>query len=212
MSNNQNKPSVFGISFLDLQKQEKEKEQKKKQREQMRKYNSKQEVREKRNLKNQNKKMVNEFKKLGSVDPHKICKKLGKTLAYRVRNPEYFYRCSKCEVSFSEKEKHHFFKNNHCPCCHLKLRTRKTITQKRKDALEELIKEKKEKKQLSQIDIDKKNNVSLIQKTHPLKKCPSCGKLVFSKVDIEKVFGLRKMGNKTRPQSWCRMCRTTHSK
>jgi len=60
----------------------------------------------------------------------KDCKKLGHTIAHSRRNPDYFYKCTKYDVSYSDKEKIHFFKGNHCPCCHLMLRRRKTIAQK----------------------------------------------------------------------------------
>jgi len=211
MSSDNKKSSIFGMSFYELQKQEQEKKQKKKQAEYMRKYNSKPEIQERKKLKRLNEKLSKEIKNLGLVDPHEICKKFGKTLAWSRRNPEYYIKCTKCEVSYSEKEKNHFFKKSHCPCCHLKLRMRKTIPQKRKDALEELIVQKKEQK-VSQINQNEKNNELLIQEIKPLKKCPSCGKTVFTKDELETVFEFRKMGNKSRPQSWCRSCRTTNSK
>lgn len=75
--------------------------------------------------------MTTEFKKLGKIDPHKVCKKLGRSRAYSCLHPEYFYRCSKCDVSYSNKEKTQFYKGNKCPCCHLMLRQRKTVTQKK---------------------------------------------------------------------------------
>ena len=118
------------LSILDLQKQEKEKEQKKKQSEKMREYHARPDVKERIKIKNLNEKMTTTFKNLGITDPHEICKKLGHTIAWSRRNLTYFYRCSKCNVSYSDKEIEYFFKGNHCPCCHLMLRTRKTITQK----------------------------------------------------------------------------------
>ena len=148
MSSDNKKSSIFGMSFYELQKQEQEKKQKKKQAEYMRKYISKPEIQERKKLKRLNEKLSKKIKNLGLVDPHEICKKFGKTLAWSRRNPEYYIKCTKCEVSYSEKEKNHFFKKSHCPCCHLKLRMRKTIPQKRKDALEELIVQKKRTKSI----------------------------------------------------------------
>lgn len=131
MNSNESGSSVE-INILDIQKQEKEKEQKKKQREKMREYYSRSYVKERLKFQKLNKKMTKEFKNFGTVDPHKICKKLGKSIAHSRRNPNYFYKCTKCDVSYSNKEKTHFFHGNHCPCCHLMLRTRKTIAQKKK--------------------------------------------------------------------------------
>jgi len=71
------------------------------------------------------------LKNLGKVNPHAVCEKLGKPMARSRVDPSYRYKCSKCNVSYSEKQKHHFFRKNKCPCCHLALRTRKTIQQKR---------------------------------------------------------------------------------
>lgn len=133
ISSDDDKSSVFGMSFLELQKQEQEKNKRKKLAEYMKKYNSKPEVKERIKFKKLNEKMINEFKNLGVLDPHQVCKKLGHTIAWSRRNPEYFYRCSKCDVSYSDNEKKHFFKENHCPCCHLMLRTRKTIAKKRSE-------------------------------------------------------------------------------
>ncbi|WP_134720129.1 hypothetical protein [Escherichia coli] len=39
--------------------------------------------------------------------------------------------------------------------------------------------------------------------------CPLCGKIAVSDEEIEKKFGFRICGNKKRPQSWCRSCRST---
>ncbi|EFB5725930.1 hypothetical protein F7F11_22500 [Escherichia coli] len=39
--------------------------------------------------------------------------------------------------------------------------------------------------------------------------CPLCGKVAISNDEIEKKFGFRICGNKKRPQSWCRSCRST---
>ena len=38
--------------------------------------------------------------------------------------------------------------------------------------------------------------------------CPLCGKVAISNEEIEKKFGFRICGNKKRPQSWCRSCRS----
>lgn len=38
--------------------------------------------------------------------------------------------------------------------------------------------------------------------------CPLCGKIAVSDEEIEKKFGFRICGNKKRPQSWCRSCRS----
>lgn len=136
MNSNKDDTSVFGMSILDIQKQEKEKEQKKKQSKKMKEYFTRPDIKERIKIKKLNEKMTKEFKNLGITDPHEICKKLGHTIAWSRRNPDYFYRCSKCDVSYSNKEKNHFFKENHCPCCHLMLRTRKTITKKRSENIQ----------------------------------------------------------------------------
>ena len=38
-------------------------------------------------------------------------------------------------------------------------------------------------------------------------KCPKCGKIAQSRLDIEKKFGFRNMDGISRSQSWCRNCR-----
>lgn len=129
MTNNNENDIPFELSILDLQKQEKEKEQKRKRNERMKKYLVQPNVK----IQKLNEQTTNGFKNFGISDSHEICKKLGHTRAWSRRNPDYFYRCSKCDVSYSDKEKSHFFKENHCPCCHLMLRTRKTITKKRSE-------------------------------------------------------------------------------
>ena len=130
-SSENNSPS--DISILDLQKQEKEKEQKKKNAEYMRKYNSKPGVKEREYVKRQQERMIREFKNLGKINPHKICKKLGsKSMRAISSTGARSFKCRTCSVTYTEKQKKYFWKNNHCPCCHLKLSTRKTVAEKRK--------------------------------------------------------------------------------
>ena len=128
--------SASDISILDLQKQEKEKEQKKKNAEYMRKYNSKPEVKEREYVKRQQERMIREFKNLGKINPHKICKKLGsKSMRAISSTGARSFKCRTCSVTYTEKQKKYFYKNNHCPCCHLKLSTRKTVAEKRKQQM-----------------------------------------------------------------------------
>ena len=130
-SSENNSPS--DISILDLQKQEKEKEQKKKNAEYMRKYNSKPGVKEQKYVKRQQERMIREFKNMGKINPHKICKKLGsKSMRAISSTGARSFKCRTCSVTYTEKQKKYFYKNNHCPCCHLKLSTRKTVAEKRK--------------------------------------------------------------------------------
>ena len=125
--------SASDISILDLQKQEKEKEQKKKNAEYMRKYNSKPGVKEQKYVKRQQERMIREFKNMGKINPHKICKKLGsKSMRAISSTGARSFKCRTCSVTYTEKQKKYFYKNNHCPCCHLKLSTRKTVSEKRK--------------------------------------------------------------------------------
>jgi len=125
--------SASDISILDLQKQEKEKEQKKKNAEYIRKYNSKPGVKERVSVKRQQERMIREFKNMGKINPHKICKKLGsKSMRAISSTGARSFKCRTCSVTYTEKQKKYFYKNNHCPCCHLKLSTRKTIAEKRK--------------------------------------------------------------------------------
>jgi hypothetical protein len=125
--------SASDISILDLQKQEKEKEQKKKNAEYMRKYNSKPGVKEREYVKRQQERMIREFKNMGKINPHKICKKLGsKSMRAISSTGARSFKCRTCSVTYTEKQKKYFWKNNHCPCCHLKLSTRKTVAEKRK--------------------------------------------------------------------------------
>ena len=125
--------SASDISILDLQKQEKEKEQKKKNAEYMRKYNSKPRVKERESVKRQEERMIREFKNMGKINPHKICKKLGsKSMRAISSTGARSFKCRTCSVTYTEKQKKYFYKNNHCPCCHLKLSTRKTVAEKRK--------------------------------------------------------------------------------
>ena len=125
--------SASDISILDLQKQEKEKEQKKKNAEYIRKYNSKPGVKEREYVKRQQERMIREFKNMGKINPHKICKKLGsKSMRAISSTGARSFKCRTCSVTYTEKQKKYFWKNNHCPCCHLKLSTRKTVAEKRK--------------------------------------------------------------------------------
>ena len=125
--------SASDISILDLQKQEKEKEQKEKNAEYMRKYNSKPGVKEQKYVKRQQERMIREFKNMGKINPHKICKKLGsKSMRAISSTGARSFKCRTCSVTYTEKQKKYFYKNNHCPCCHLKLSTRKTVSEKRK--------------------------------------------------------------------------------
>ena len=125
--------SASDISILDLQKQEKEKEQKEKNAEYMRKYNSKPGVKEREYMKRQQERMIREFKNMGKINPHKICKKVGsKSMRAISSTGARSFKCRTCSVTYTEKQKKYFYKNNHCPCCHLKLSTRKTVAEKRK--------------------------------------------------------------------------------
>ena len=133
-SSENNSPS--DISILDLQKQEKEKKQKKKNAEYMRKYNSKPGVKEREYVKRQQERMIREFKNMGKINPHKICKKLGsKSMRAISSTGARSFKCRTCSVTYTEKQKKYFYKNNHCPCCHLKLSTRKTVAEKRKQQM-----------------------------------------------------------------------------
>ena len=128
--------SASDISILDLQKQEKEKEQKKKNAEYIRKYNSKPGVKEREYVKRQQERMIREFKNMGKINPHKICKKLGsKSMRAISSTGARSFKCRTCSVTYTEKQKRYFWKNNHCPCCHLKLSTRKTVAEKRKQQM-----------------------------------------------------------------------------
>ena len=60
----------------------------------MREYHARPDVKERLKRKKLNEKMTKEFKNLGIIDPHEICKKLGHTIAWSRRNPEYFYNIS----------------------------------------------------------------------------------------------------------------------
>ena len=104
MDSNENNTSC-DLSILDLQNQEKKEKQKKSARDYQKKRREKSGAKERENLKRQAKHLTEKLKKLGREDPHEMCKKLGHTLAYGRRNPDYFYRCTKCGVSYSDKEK-----------------------------------------------------------------------------------------------------------
>lgn len=117
--------STFGISILDIQKQEKEKERKKKNAEKMKRYFSRPEVKERIFVKKMEKKMAEEFRNLGKINPHKICKKLGSAMNIRTKDGEILYKCKVCDVSYKKEQEKYFWRNHYCPCCHRKLRTRK---------------------------------------------------------------------------------------
>jgi hypothetical protein len=125
-------PSSSEPSILDLQEQERIEKKKK----QLRNYQKQRRqipvIKERENLKKQSKRLLSALSQFGKNDPHKICKELGHSRAHGRRNPNYFYRCSTCDVSFSDKEKTYFYNGSYCPCCHTKLRIRKTVTQKKK--------------------------------------------------------------------------------
>ena len=132
-----NEDNSLANSILAAQKREeereREKERKKKAAEYQRKRNSRSDVKEKESYKRTNKKMIKEFSELGKVDPHKICKKLGSKSLKRISNDgSLTYKCRTCNVTFSEKQKNFFWKNNHCPCCHYKLSVRKTVWEKKR--------------------------------------------------------------------------------
>ena len=120
------------ITIRELYENEEEEEK----NDYQKKYQKRPEVKARIKKKKQTEHLAKELRKLGTHDPHEMCKKLGQTLAHSRRNPDYFYRCSKCGVSYSDKEKIHFYQENKCPCCHLLLRTRKTTTQKRNISIE----------------------------------------------------------------------------
>ena len=128
--------STFHIDISDLEEIEKKEKERKATNEYQRKYNKRPEVKSRKNKLKQTENLTKALKKLGTHDPHEMCKKLGQTMAHSRRNPDYFYRCSTCGVSYSDKEKIHFYKGNNCPCCHRKLRMRKTIREKRNISIE----------------------------------------------------------------------------
>jgi RNA polymerase-binding transcription factor DksA len=120
-----------GLSLSEVYESKKEENKKKSASESARKYFQKPEVKARITAQRQAK-VVKERLKRMDQDQHLICKKLGKPMGHARTNPNYFYRCRQCEKSFSEKQKNYFYKGNRCPCCHLMLRIRKTVTQKRK--------------------------------------------------------------------------------
>ena len=125
----------FDISIMDLQNAEKKENTKKSLKKYAREYVKRTEVKDRLTAKRESA-AVNKRLREMDVDQHIICKKLGKTIAFSRRHPEYRFKCTRCEVSYSKKDQGHFFKKFHCPCCHLKLRQRKTIAQKRNTAYE----------------------------------------------------------------------------
>ena len=132
-----NEDNSLANSILAAQKREeereREKERKKKAAEYQRKRNSRSDVKEKESYRRTNKKMIKEFSELGKVDPHKICKKLGsKSMKSVSKDGIRTFKCRTCNVTYSEKQKKFFWKNNGCPCCHYKLSIRKTVSEKKK--------------------------------------------------------------------------------
>jgi len=120
------------ITIRELYENEKKEKKRKTESYHMKKYLAKPGVKERLNKRNQTKRLVKTLKKFGRSNPHKVCKKLGHTIAWGRYNPGYSYKCTGCNVSYSDKESKHFYKGNKCPCCHRLLRTRKTIAEKRK--------------------------------------------------------------------------------
>ncbi len=118
------------ISIRELYESEKKEEKRKAVNEKMKEYNSRPGTKERKSAQRDAKIVAERLKKMDQ-DQHIICKKLGKSIAHSRRNPEYRFKCKRCEVSFSEKQKSQFYLENRCPCCHFMLRQRKTVTQKR---------------------------------------------------------------------------------
>ena len=116
--------------FENNKDQEKKEKKKKFARDYQRKYNKRPEIKERNAAKRIARSVAKRLKKMDE-DQHKICKKLGHTIAHSRRNSEYYFKCTHCSVSYSDKEKIHFYNGNKCPCCHMMLRRRKTIAQKR---------------------------------------------------------------------------------
>jgi len=120
------------ISLSEVYDNQKEDSQKDVIKKQMKGYGSRPGTKERRTAYHSEKNAKVRLEKMDQ-DHHTMCKKLGKPMGHAGKDPTYFYRCRQCEVSYSEKEKSHFWKGNKCPCCHMMLRTRKTVTQKRKE-------------------------------------------------------------------------------
>jgi RNA polymerase-binding transcription factor DksA len=118
------------VTLNEIFEKDKEKETKKKLAEYARNYSRRPEIKDRRSSERLAKAVDNRLKKMDE-DQHTVCKKLGKSIAHSRRNPEYRFKCTRCEVSYSEDDKVFFHKNSFCPCCHFKLRLRKTVTQKR---------------------------------------------------------------------------------
>ena len=118
------------ISLEEVFEKEKSENQKRITNEYARKYYQRPEVKARNTAKRQTKVHEERLQKMDQ-DQHIVCKKLGKSIAHSRRNPDYSFKCTRCEVSYSEKDKNQFFNKSYCPCCHFKLRIRKTIQQKR---------------------------------------------------------------------------------
>jgi len=129
MESEQTKQSVE-ISLFDLQETEKKENQRKARKKKQQEYFQRSEVKARIKAQKESRDASKRIKKMDE-DQHVVCKKIGHTIHYATRHPEYYFRCMRCEASYSKKELDGF-KENFCPCCHYKLRQRKTILQKRK--------------------------------------------------------------------------------
>jgi len=127
------------ISLNEVYESKKNDNIKKSNAEKMKEYQQRPEVRERIKLQRESKAVAKRIKKMDE-DQHSICKKLGKKIGYSRLHPEYRFRCGHCEISFSENDQNYFFKKNHCPCCHMMLRRRKTVSQKRNADYEKFVK------------------------------------------------------------------------
>jgi RNA polymerase-binding transcription factor DksA len=127
------------LSLNEVYESKKNDNKKKSNNKYAKKYQQKPEVKERIKLQRESRAASKRIKKMDE-DQHSICKKLGKTIAYSRRHPEYRFKCTHCEVSFSEKDQNYFFKKNHCPCCHIMMRQRKTVNQKRSTDYENFLK------------------------------------------------------------------------
>ncbi len=127
------------LSLNEVYESEKKDNDKKSNNWSIKKYQQKPEVKKRIKLQREAKATSKRIKKMDE-DQHSICKKLGKTIAHSRRHPEYRFKCAHCEVSFSENDQNYFFKKNYCPCCHMMLRRRKTVSQKRSANYENFLK------------------------------------------------------------------------
>lgn len=123
--------SPFHINISDLEDGERKEKERKARNNYQKKYYHRPIVKERRNQQNIEERTLKAIKELGEIDPHTICKKLGKSLVYARVDPSYLLKCNPCGVSFSENDREQFYKKNKCPCCHRILRIRKSTYQKR---------------------------------------------------------------------------------